>query len=285
MNYFTFRNCGHKEISGRKNMLKVKSIIAGRVISDGKTRHLPMVKDSWELIFVLKQNLELLVDQNRFTVLPRQCLLIPPGTMRGNEELYPRDLSYFWIHFTCIYEKDNAALQKHPPLFPVFSPERLSSYFQLFLSLQAEKDPDHQAKDAVMSLILHEAMKPASDSDSKRDDTAHLPPVLKEMQKIINTRFKEKLSTAIIARELHCNPDYLGRCCQKYLGHSLTYLLNTKRLRYSITLLTSTALPISQVAYQSGYNDIAYFRRQFFRFYAMTPHNYRKLHTGFNYNV
>ena len=44
-------------------------------------------------------------------------------------------------------------------------------------------------------------------------------------------------------------------------------------------------MSIKQIAYESGFNDPSHFRRQFFQECAVTPRQYRKLHTGGHINT
>lgn len=53
-------------------------------------------------------------------------------------------------------------------------------------------------------------------------------------------------------------------------------------MRKAITLINSSALPITAIATACGYNDINYFIRIFKRTYGLSPKQYQKtiVHTG-----
>ena len=44
-------------------------------------------------------------------------------------------------------------------------------------------------------------------------------------------------------------------------------------------------MSVKQIGYESGFNDPAHFRRQFFRECAMTPYQYRKHLSGGHVNT
>lgn len=59
----------------------------------------------------------------------------------------------------------------------------------------------------------------------------------------------------------------------------INYLLQT-RIQKSITLLTNSALPVSQIAFEVGFNDSNYYTRQFRQVQGMSPLAYRRAHSG-----
>lgn len=53
-------------------------------------------------------------------------------------------------------------------------------------------------------------------------------------------------------------------------------LLNEMRIGFACTLLTDTEQSIQQVSYESGYNSLAHFNKQFLKIKGMTPSKFRK---------
>ncbi|EDY84434.1 transcriptional regulator, AraC family protein [Verrucomicrobiia bacterium DG1235] len=60
----------------------------------------------------------------------------------------------------------------------------------------------------------------------------------------------------------------------------INYLLQL-RIQKSMTLLTSTKLSISEIAFEVGFNDSNYYTRQFKASQGISPLAYRRTHTGF----
>lgn len=248
---------------------------AGRLISRGHGRHVSRVIDSWELILVLKSEIRMFVGREKYTVPAGKCLLLPPWIRHGGLSPYTENLSFFWIHFYPEGKKEEDQLKRQPRCFMPDNPARLSEYLQLYLARQQEEPDDRTGLDLLLELILHEAFRiPAERTGGSRTPQ---PRLAEQAEGILTLRFREPLSTSLIAKELQCNPDYLGRLYRKYHQETLTEALLRIRLKHAAALLTDTMLTIAQVAYETGFNDPGYFRQCFFRKFAVSPRAYRNL--------
>ena len=248
---------------------------AGRLISRGHGRHSSRVIDSWELILVLESELEMFVGEKKYAVRPGECLLLSPGIRHGGLSPYTQNLSFFWVHFTPCSRSALNRLRAMPRHFSAAFPARLSEYFQLYLSRQNDAPEDRTGLSLILSLILHEAAR-KKQKESPSSDIS-LPDLAGRAKNILALRFREPLSTSQIAAELQCNPDYLGRIYRKSLQETVTDTLNRIRLDHAAGLLRETRLTVSEIAYETGFNDPGYFRRCFFRRFALSPKTYRKL--------
>jgi len=242
----------------------------GRFISRGRGAHPDRIIDSWELIFVLRDTLRMTVGGEDFDVPAGAALLIPPGVRhRGRGDFAPR-LSFFWVHFAAA---DPDPEERRGTLLPVAAPERLSNYFQCFLELQENAPDDRRGLDLLLALIVHEARKMPTAGGVAPGRT---PRLVQAAERIMALRFREPLSTSVIARELQCDPDYLGRLFRAATGGCLTDALNDLRLRHAVELLNNSNLTVAEVAAEVGFGDASYFRRRFFRRYAQTPTAFRR---------
>lgn len=253
----------------------------GRFISRGRGIHVSRVIRSWELIFVLNSELHMFVEEENYDVPTGCCLLLPPGVPHGGTKNYSAALSFFWIHFEVKSRAAEQYLRALPRCFPVENPVRLSEYFQSFLSLQNDVPDDVVGLNLLFALILHETCRQGQNTQKNR----MIPDVLLRLRKMLSLRFAEPVSTALLAKDLGCNEDYLGRIYHKYYGESITDTLNRIRLKHAAHLLLNTSLNIKEIAFQCGYNDPAYFRRRFLREYAMSPGDYRKQKTSGHINT
>ena len=255
--------------------IHLKAYNSGRLVSRGHGRHISRTITSWELIFVLKSKLEMFVGTDNFDIPAEYCLLLPPGIRHGGRSGYTSDLSFFWIHFYPANKRSEQYLLKLPRCSKAGNPARLSEYFQQFLSLQEDVPEDHDGLDMLMELILHEAFRKTKENTVQKE----LPSLMQELKKTLSLRFREPLSTSQLAKELQCNPDYLGRLHRAYFGESITDALNRIRIHHAAELLRTTTLNVAQITDEVGFNDPAYFRRRFFLCYAMSPRAYRRLKT------
>jgi YesN/AraC family two-component response regulator len=94
-------------------------------------------------------------------------------------------------------------------------------------------------------------------------------------KQMIELRFRENLTPEVIGRELHCNSEYVGRMFKREYGRTITAAVNTMRVEYAAKLLAATSYSVKEIVVMSGFNDPAYFRRCFYKRYALTPVRFR----------
>ncbi|MGL5541455.1 MAG: helix-turn-helix transcriptional regulator [Erysipelotrichaceae bacterium] len=92
----------------------------------------------------------------------------------------------------------------------------------------------------------------------------------------IDASLTADLRLQTFASQMYLNASYLSALFKKEVGLTLTEYVNSKRLEYSETLLSTTSLSIQEVAMQCGIQDLHYFTRLFKKTYAITPSAYRK---------
>jgi AraC family transcriptional regulator of adaptative response / DNA-3-methyladenine glycosylase II len=90
----------------------------------------------------------------------------------------------------------------------------------------------------------------------------------------------EKSGLEDIADQFELSSRQIRRIVQKELGVPPIQLLLTRRLLLAKQLLTETALPITEVAFASGFSSLRRFNDAFNRRYGMPPTRLRKKATG-----
>ena len=262
-----------------------RMISAGRFISRGKGRHITRVIDSYELILVVSGVLEMFEESRRFRVAAGEYLVLSPGRRHGGIGAYGADLSFFWCHFLARSEAGKARLAALAGSAPAARPERFADCFsQLLTELKAARNNpgEHQrCIDLLGELLLAEAALPQERVVS-RDAAGTIP---EQAETLIRLHFEEDISTATLARELGCHPDYLGRLYRERFGCTVIDAINDARIECARKLLVNSHLSVKEIAFESGYNDPVYFRRQFFRRTAMTPGEYRRCRSGGHINT
>lgn len=263
---------------------RVRGLRCGRLVSRGRGRHISRVIDTWELIFVLSSKLGMFCGNESFLLEAGDALLLPPGVRHGGTAEYARDLSFYWIHFLPGDGAEEAALKAFPRVARLENFTRLSEYFQLYQSLWRDPRPDAEAVDCVAGLILHEVRRERERPGGGAECGAE-PALLRKLERILVLRYREPLTTSLLAAELGCSADYLGHLFRKFRGHGIIEELHNQRIRHAQALLQGSPLTVSQILYEVGYNDPIWFRRQFFRRLAMTPHEFRRLKNSENINT
>ena len=88
--------------------------------------------------------------------------------------------------------------------------------------------------------------------------------------------FTEDIHLTTLAEHFHYSPSYLSRLYKKMTGDNLTGAINNQRIVHARSLLEHTALPVGEVARQSGFYSTKYFLQLFKKKTGMTPSQYRK---------
>lgn len=109
--------------------------------------------------------------------------------------------------------------------------------------------------------------------DARQNENAEAAgvPLAWKAQQLIRTHYHLPLSSAVLAKELHCNVDYLGRVYRRVFHLTLTEAIHRQRVREAEKLLISDARSLKEVAERCGFNDVGYFRQIFRKHTGLTP--------------
>ncbi|MCD8172689.1 MAG: AraC family transcriptional regulator [Alistipes sp.] len=98
-----------------------------------------------------------------------------------------------------------------------------------------------------------------------------------KVYRFLTNNFKRNLSLDEISAMAGFNPAALCRYFKRHTQKSIFECLSDIRVGFACKLLVNTHLNVSQVAYESGYQNIANFNRQFKRITGYSPSRYREL--------
>lgn len=120
--------------------------------------------------------------------------------------------------------------------------------------------------DACTSYILHrELVKPAKKQ------------LLDKIDKYIDEHLNEKITVEVLCNEFNISRTRLYELMGKQISGGIAAYIKQKRLTAAKELLKNTDMPISEVAYSTGFDDYSYFLRVFKKQYNISP---RKMRNG-----
>lgn len=93
--------------------------------------------------------------------------------------------------------------------------------------------------------------------------------------KYIDKHYQQKISLADVAGQLYMTPGYFSKFFSKTMKKSFFEFLNEYKISKSCKLLLETDKPISEICYDSGFESIPFFYRQFKKFKKCQPKQYR----------
>jgi len=95
----------------------------------------------------------------------------------------------------------------------------------------------------------------------------------------------EETSLETAAQQVNLSACYLSRIFKKYTGTNFVKYRNLLRVEQAIDLLQNTSHPVSEIAYECGFQDIRTLNRVFRQYTAHTPSEFRKDPSLGNYVV
>lgn len=124
----------------------------------------------------------------------------------------------------------------------------------LELAIQLSRQYEHQEQQGTRGGLLH----------------------LAKAISYMEDHYTKYLSREEIAAQSNVSVRHLNRLFQSYYHTTPFTYLQQLRLEHARRLLETTALPILDIAYKSGFNDSNYFTRQFTRALGLSPKAYRQ---------
>lgn len=70
--------------------------------------------------------------------------------------------------------------------------------------------------------------------------------------------------------------EHVSRCMKKYMGMTVSEYINSLRLNYITNMLRNSNHDITEIIFESGFNNISWASEQFKKKYGMTMREYRK---------
>ncbi|MCC6580638.1 MAG: AraC family transcriptional regulator [Phycisphaeraceae bacterium] len=254
----------------------VEAANGGLFVCRGEGRHPDRVIRTWELIFVRRGVLKMMEEGRPLTIREGGTLLLWPGRRHWGAGPYPKNLSFYWIHFQLPAARRRVTGASRVMLSQTATPRRPDRLMELMHWFLDDQESGRSAAMPANLLVTLMLLEVASSGDgvvptagaalADRAD-AHLAAHAHQM-----------LSTSTVARVMGCHPDHLGRVYRSQRGVTLTDAIHQVRLRDARRLMLDSDLNIDQIAAQCGFASAGYFRRIFERHHGITPLRFRRLH-------
>ncbi len=102
---------------------------------------------------------------------------------------------------------------------------------------------------------------------------------LKRFLDEVNRDYVQQRTVESYAEELGITPPYLNQLCRELTGRNALQIIHERLIVEARRSLIYTALRVSEIAYQLGFSDPAYFTRFFRRHTGLSPREFRQQHT------
>ncbi|NMO97654.1 helix-turn-helix domain-containing protein [Paenibacillus lemnae] len=156
---------------------------------------------------------------------------------------------------------------------PIPNLEHVSSQVDMMIEEYNHKPQGYQTMlvSKFMELVVYLSRQYGSMEAGKESHVAHLASAISFME----DHYLEAVSLEDIARQSEISVRHLNRIFQTYYETTPISYLHHLRMEHACKLLMMTKLPITEVSYNSGFNDSNYFARQFRKMYGMSPKSFR----------
>ena len=94
----------------------------------------------------------------------------------------------------------------------------------------------------------------------------------------LESRYKD-ITLSALAEHFGKSPSHISHLFKKKTGMTLRAWCNRQKLYSAKNLLLTTDMSITEIALESGFEDVSYFIYLFREHYSVTPYRYRKLHS------
>ncbi|MCD1260124.1 response regulator [Paenibacillus athensensis] len=113
-------------------------------------------------------------------------------------------------------------------------------------------------------------------ADMRQED--HLiPQPIKEAMRYIELHLREPIGLREVAEQVHLNPSYFSSLFKEKTNLTFSEYVTRSRVQRAKHLLLNTAMPVSAIAEEAGYQTVKYFTTLFKEYEGMTPSQFRKL--------
>jgi len=98
---------------------------------------------------------------------------------------------------------------------------------------------------------------------------------VKNIFEFIEKNYRSDISIPEVAKSLNLSESAFYKFVRKHTKKKFTQIVNEYRINHATQLLIETELTISEICYQSGYNNLSYFNRKFREITEIRPHEFR----------
>ncbi len=240
----------------------------------------------YEIVLVHKGLFRLMLDNSEITAGPGESIFISSGMIHGG---IPDECIYECLVFDPdILSVPSESCRRYlrqikrqnllvTPLITGHTPRLMNTINRLFADMAAREKGFELAVTGclfeIIGLIFREEHY-LSNIDNP------LPPFKHGKQlKAVFEYIESNYSTPITLRELSqisgMSPKYFCRYFQTIAHRTPMDYLNYYRIEQSCSLLCTTDLPVTAVAYDCGFNDCSYFIKTFKKYKNITPRQYQ----------
>lgn len=99
--------------------------------------------------------------------------------------------------------------------------------------------------------------------------------IFNEVLQYINNNYNGNIELKLCADKFHTSSSYIARMFKRYCNTTFIKYLNELRIKEAIKLFETTNMPIKEVAFKVGFNNLNYFYKIFKKYTGTTPNIFK----------
>lgn len=211
---------------------------------------------------------------------PGDMFLLSPADFHKNTLAEGQSFTYYGLKFT--YELLDARLSELCALdsLPLYlhlqdpTAQIAGNIFQQLVE-ECQNGQDRIGNRAYMQALVEQLIILAL-RQMQQDDQVRTDAFINRALGYLYSHFSENITVTDAAAYVGYTPNYFNTCFRNQMGLPFGEYLRQMRLNYAENLLRSSVMPVTEVAYESGFTSLAYFSRCFRDKYSLPPQEYRK---------
>jgi AraC-like DNA-binding protein len=132
------------------------------------------------------------------------------------------------------------------------------------------------ASPLLLDGLLRQLIAKAARLSAALDSFSPLPKWLERAVELMEESYRDPLRIDDIARMVGITQGHFSRLFCYYLGVSAKQYIRALRLKEGARLLTTTSIPVSEIAAQLSFFDQSHFTRAFYRWFGESPLAFRR---------
>lgn len=238
-----------------------------------------------EIIRIIEGSLDLTLDDKKIKATQNTIYFVNSGSLHG---AIPHNCTYQCLVFNPEFIKignsdcdefiDNL-LSRNIEINPIINSNSLSILTNsLFDSISKRKDGFQFAVIGIMNqifgIIKSDKLFSSKICGIKNIDTKSVK--LKKVLSFIRNNFDKEISLSDMAKACNLSTKYFCSFFKQETGKSPFEYLVDYRIEKACSIILSSDLPITQISFLCGFNDLSYFIKTFKKLKGTTPNQYRK---------
>ena len=244
--------------------------------------------DEFEIIYVKSGFLTVSISGENYIGKPGDAFVVSPGNLHfmgsqtGNVDYFTFLFPLKYISFRTDDILDDKLLEPLNSGHLIINPEiedTVKEQCEQLVEIYGAKKEESQSKITAQIktkiILLQFILELWKRGFIVENDTSGKNTVEKEMVSYIQQNFTGKILLKEFGEQFHLSEKYISRYFKEHFHITISQYVTYLRLEHAKHLLQDTDIPITEVAMQSGYQNVSYFIRSFKKMYGMSPLKYR----------